>query len=104
MSVQIAGVAWYAEENYDRLRKLFKDGAKLPETYAEWLERAEQAIKQIEGGGAVKALKVNIDPDEFPAWCRANGHDVDSRGRIAFANRKAYEAATRPDADTDSVN
>jgi hypothetical protein len=33
------GIAWYRQEEYARLKKLFKDGRKLPDTFAVWHKR-----------------------------------------------------------------
>jgi hypothetical protein len=34
------GIAWYRQEEYARLKKLFKDGRKLPDTFAVWHKKA----------------------------------------------------------------
>lgn len=104
MKVQVVGIPWYEEQHYARLRQLFKDGANLPETFAGWLKSAEKAVDEIKRKGGITVLKVNIDPDEFPAWCGAHGHDVDARARLAFANRKAYEFASTRQDESDSVH
>jgi hypothetical protein len=31
---------------------------------------------------------MNIKPGELAAWCKANGHAIDSSGRTAYANFK----------------
>lgn len=78
-----AGIVWYKEDQYDELRKLFKDGDDLPPTFSAWLARAGQDIEDA-GRKGLTVKKVIVDLVEFPAWCRATGHDVDNKGRTAY--------------------
>ena len=77
MKPQAIGIPWYKEEDYERLRAMFEDGDKLHDSYAGWLQAAENGVKQLEGGG-MRVVKVQTDPDEFAAWCRAHGQKLDS--------------------------
>lgn len=87
--IQAIGVAWYKESDYDRCKALFTDGHKLPLSFLQWKDQAEQIRKRCIREGKV-VVQAYIDPDTFPAWCAANGHDIDARGRMAFANAEAY--------------
>lgn len=90
----IVGMAWYKPENFDRLRAMFEDGQKLPRTYPEWLAQAESGRKVLESAGK-RVIRVDIDPDQFPEWCRLNGHNLNARARIAYANIKVREGIKR---------
>lgn len=82
------GVPWYREEDYERLKEIFEDGHKLPATFDKWLFNAEKVIQTIKESGQI-AVKAHIDPDDFVVWCRRNSLNIDSRGRMAFANAAA---------------
>lgn len=87
--VQAFGMAWYLESDYEALRAMFIDGHKLPATFLQWQDQAEQARKRYLRQGHI-VVKAHIDPATFPAWCAANGCDVDATGRIKFANAEAH--------------
>ena len=93
MQVQVVGMAWYKPENFERLRSIFDDGHKLHNTYSEWLFDAEKTRNSIEMQG-IRVICVDIDPDEFPKWCRANGKNIDAKARVDFANIAARKVAT----------
>lgn len=92
-AVQAVGMAWYKREHFDRLRAMFKDGHKLHRTYDEWLRAAETGRKASEVKG-VRVVCVDIDPDDFPKWCKAQGMDLDASARMRYANEIAYKVLT----------
>lgn len=91
-SVKTLGICWYLEGDYDALRALFTDGGKLPRSFLQWQDQVEQLRKRYVRQGYIVA-KAHIDPATFPAWCVANDCDVDSAGRIKFANAAARRIA-----------
>lgn len=86
--VQIIGIAWYREAEYDQVRRLMLDGSKLPRTYGEWSIAAQRAKETAKTAGAVP-VEAYIDPATFVDWCRAHGHQADAQGRMAWANSVA---------------
>jgi hypothetical protein len=84
MSISIVGVAWYKKEDYETLKRLFTDGENLPETYDEWLKKAEGRLDEFRRNGQA-FQKVYIDPDTFPAWCASRGIDIDAKARTRFS-------------------
>ncbi len=80
----LQAMVWYKEEHWDTLMKLFSDSHLLPKNYADWLIRAEEMVKKVEAGGDV-VLKVFIDPETFPAWCKEKGKEMDSNARADLA-------------------
>lgn len=92
MQVQVIGFAWYKEADYQRLKAMFIDGNKLPATFLQWQDQAEQVFKRYFRQGKV-CIKAYIDPDTFPAWCAARGLNIDAKARMEFANTEAYRIA-----------
>lgn len=93
MKIQAVGIAWYeSAESYAACLTIFQDAANLPETYEEWLSKAELLRAEHERAGHV-VVKAIIDPVEFVGWCRANLTSCDQHGRVLFANVKARDKA-----------
>lgn len=86
----IQAMVWYNEEDWERLLGMFTDSHLLPQSYADWLERAEEMVKQVEAAGDI-VMKVFIDPETFPLWCKKKGREMDMNARTDLA----IEVATR---------
>jgi len=86
------GIGWYRPETYAKCLAIFEDRADLPATYSEWLMLAERTEKQVTQQG-LTVVRVDIDPDTFPAWCKANGFTrIGKEARMAYGNLKAAES------------
>jgi hypothetical protein len=84
--IKAMGMAWYHESDYVRLReKLFVDGAKLHPTYSQWLQAATLGFERFKSEGNI-VEKIFIIPDEFSAWCAANGRQLNAEARMRFVN------------------
>jgi uncharacterized membrane protein len=86
--IRAAGISWYHKEDYPRILKMMIDSHVLPSTYSEWKKKAEGQERKWQADG-VTVFRAIIDPDEFPAWCKAHGLNVDAKGRTAFASEFA---------------
>lgn len=86
----IQAMVWYKEEDWETLIKLFSDSHLLPKSYGDWLARAEEMVKTVEGSGDV-VIKVFIDPETFPAWCKEKNREMDSKARADLAIEVATE-------------
>ncbi|MCW2406151.1 hypothetical protein M2336_002780 [Sphingobium sp. B1D7B] len=78
------GVAWYKRADYPRILEIVADPELLPATFDQWQELAEQLERQVARSGG-RLIRVDLNPKKFIAWCAANGHNLDARGRMAFA-------------------
>jgi hypothetical protein len=85
MQIRAVGIPWYRPEDFAALRLLFADGHVLHDTHAEWLKAAEGLEKRIKAQGGI-AERVYVYPNEFTAWCRTNGFDLNAQARTRFAN------------------
>ena len=79
----VVGAYWINEEDYPALLLLFEDGPKMPRTWKEWLKIAEEMERGLKAYGHV-VMRVNIDPNIFPAWCAAHGTSPSREGRKRF--------------------
>jgi hypothetical protein len=88
----ILGIFWYRnEEDFERLRSQSEDGAKPNDSYAEWLTAAEAVVERLkDGASGVKAVRVDVDPDQFLTWCAERGLKINSASRMGFASDKVY--------------
>lgn len=86
----IQAMVWYKEEDWEQLHAMFTDSHLLPQSYDDWLERAEKMVEQVEAAGDV-VIKVFIDPETFPLWCKKKGREMDMNARTDLA----IEVATK---------
>ncbi|MBF0400394.1 MAG: hypothetical protein HQL90_06460 [Magnetococcales bacterium] len=93
-TVQAVGIAWYRREDYQALLAIFSDADKLPSSYDDWLKSAENLLKHLDASGT-RAVKANIDPNDFPVWCRTRNLDIDASARKRFANEVAASVIKR---------
>lgn len=91
----IQAMVWYKEEDWDTLMGLFSDSHLLPKNYSDWLTKAEEMVKKVEGSGDV-VMKVFIDPVTFPAWCQEKGKEMDSHARTELAIEVATQQSFGP--------
>lgn len=87
MKIHTTGLSWYKESQYEDFKKLCEDGYNLPNTYADWLKKAEHLFESLKSQGH-NVIKVEVDINEFRVFCTANGHKFNSAGREAFGNYK----------------
>lgn len=93
MQVKVIGMAWYKPENFARLMAMFEDSNKLHRTYKEWVRDAERRKKEVEVPG-VRVVCVDIDPDQFPEWCKTNGMKLNAEARMKYAAFIAHKVVT----------
>jgi hypothetical protein len=86
MKSMLLGVTWYrGKKDFDRLKAMAKDAEVLPDSYEEWLHGAENVFGQMTLKGFT-VVKVYLDPETFPAWCQANGYEMDGAARSRYGS------------------
>lgn len=88
-------VAWMRKEDWPRWLALDPD---FQPDYEHWLKRMTDAVARLEAEGKL-CETVEVLPDEFLAWCRASGCDVNSQNRSVYAAQilaKRHEARHQP--------
>ena len=86
----VQALVWYKKEHWDTLKEMFTDGDRLPPTFEEWERRAEELKEQVQAAGDA-VIKVYIDPETFPAWCRKKGLPMNSEARSELAIEVAQQ-------------
>jgi hypothetical protein len=85
MKPTAVGITWYRREaDYVRLKAMFTDGEKLPDTYNEWLQEAKKVsdFLTLEGFNVVR---VYLDPKTLSAWCKTQNYEMDATARSLYA-------------------
>ena len=80
----LQAMVWYREEHYAALLALFDDSDLLPQSYGDWLARAEEKKAEVEARGD-QVIKVFIDPETFPEWCAKKNLAKDANARAELA-------------------
>ena len=92
--LNVIGIAWYKDEDtYRRSLKIFTDSENMPASFEDWKALVEKECEFIKGSGNI-AIRAEIDPETFTAWCASRGLEANSRGRIAFVNHVKLEYET----------
>ena len=87
----IIGIAWFKDEDtYRRALAIFIDSVNMPASFEAWKALVEKELGMIQESGNI-ALRADIDPETFLAWCAAHGSRANSQGRIAFVNQVVLE-------------
>ena len=84
MAKKPAVVGFISREDYSEYRALCVDGDAMPSDYKVFLKNYNQELGELRASG-VSPTQMNIKPGELAAWCKANGHAIDSGGRAAYA-------------------
>lgn len=92
MQIQVAGMAWFHEDDYETFRSVLPDRA-WHGTFAEWEAAAQQNLERLENQG-IRTIKAKARSAEFVAWCRRTGRNVDTQALTAYANEAAIREVT----------
>ncbi len=89
--INVVGIAWYKDEAaYRGALDIFTDSENMPASFEDWKALVEKELEIIKDSGNI-AIRADIDPDTFTAWCASRGLEANSRGRIAFVNHVKLE-------------
>lgn len=87
MAKATAVIGFISREDYADFRAICADGDGMPNDYKVYLKTYNEQVGELRASG-VSPTQMNIKPGELAAWCKANGHAIDGRGRTAYANFK----------------
>jgi hypothetical protein len=84
MGTENIGVAWYAREDYTRIREIMDDSHTLPPTYDEWEQGIELMVAREAAPNRI-IHKIYIDPETFSMWCKERNANLNGNARAEFA-------------------
>lgn len=90
--VHATGMVWYREEDYPAILSIMSDAHLLPRTWLQWKDKAEQGEKKQRRLGHT-VFRVILIPDEFTAFCRRDGLNLDAKARTLYAADGARQRA-----------
>jgi hypothetical protein len=82
--VDAVAVIWRNRDEYSRMLETMTDAHKLPRSFDEREERANEAISLITSQGG-KPIRVKTSLDEFVTYCTLRSLKLDAQGRSRFA-------------------
>ena len=100
--VRVVGMVWYRSEDYDAIRRIMADGNIFSTSFLIWRMEAETGEKKLRRNGHT-VVRVFIDPETFPDWCRTRGLNIDAKARTTFADGVAYETVRSSHGETGGV-
>ena len=87
----VIGIAWFKDEaTYRRALAVFSDSENMPASFEDWKALVGKQCELIKSIGNI-AIRADIDPETFIAWCASRGFVPNSQGRIAFVNHVVLE-------------
>ena len=87
----VIGIAWFKDEaTYRRALAIFTDSENMPASFEDWKALVGKQCELIKGSGNI-AIRADIDPEKFTAWCASRGFVANSQGRIAFVKHVVLE-------------
>lgn len=88
MSVKpVTGILWWKPEQWEKAKKISTDSHVFDNSYQEWKEAAEEALKKFRFLG-LKVYKIEIDLDELIKWCKDQKVPLDADARAEFVSIK----------------
>lgn len=86
-SQTVIGLAWYREEEWDRLKAVAADPNHLEDTWSDWRRVVSKGLEELVAEGHLFE-RVDVAVDELVAWCKGEGRPVDSKARAAYVAHK----------------
>lgn len=89
---------WLKRNDYEAIKRLVGKNSNLPDTFDEWLERETERIEHLKTVGEI-AKKVEVNSEDFAAWCTASGTNCNdyTLGAVAVVldSMKGHHSARR---------
>lgn len=80
----IIGVGWYSEDEWTMLKFLADDREALDSTYEHWRVGAERTFRERKKSLGLQLVKVPVDVEMLPRWCRDHGCRLDAQALARF--------------------
>jgi len=87
----MVGVTWYTGKTWTQVKASAADPELFEESFPQWEAMAVSALREFLRSG-VQAVKCQIIPEEFFAWCALNRKVNNAESRAEFVSEKLQAA------------
>ncbi|HEY6096197.1 MAG TPA: hypothetical protein VIU93_14710 [Gallionellaceae bacterium] len=81
----LAGVTWYNAASWAEVKASASDPECFEDSFPAWEKMANLARRELQRSG-VRAVECHIVPQDFFAWCEANGKENNAAARAEFVS------------------
>lgn len=92
----LAGMTWYTAETWAEVKASASDPERFEKSFPQWEAMAVSAIRELQRAG-VRAVKFQIVPEEFFAWCALNCKINNTESRSEFVSEMLTAACAIKD-------
>ena len=86
----VTGILWWKPKQWEKAKQISSDGHVFDDTYQDWQEGAEKALKNFHDLG-IKVYKIEIELDELVKWCKDQKMPFDLKARSKFVSMKVQK-------------
>ena len=86
----VIAIVWYRPEQWQRVGDIATDADELEATYAEWVQVAEEKLKELRSSG-LRVEKVDMDSEKLILWCNERGLENNRQARSRYAAERLSE-------------
>jgi hypothetical protein len=86
----VIAIVWYRPEQWRRVRDIATAADELEMSYPEWLQGAEEKLKQLRDSG-LRVEKVEVDSEKLVLWCNERGLENNGQARSLYAAERLSE-------------
>jgi hypothetical protein len=86
----VVAIVWYRPEQWQRVRDIAADSDEFEDSYAEWLQLAEEKAKELKRRG-LRVEKVDVDSEKLILWCNERGLENNGQARSRYAAERLSE-------------
>lgn len=83
--LHVAGVTWYTEENWLRVKASALDPERFEATYTEWNAMATEAFANLQRTG-INVVKFSVRFDQLLPWCLLHNKPNNASSRAEFVS------------------
>src|SRR2546423_11172366 len=86
----VIAIVWYRPEQWRRVRDIATDADEFETSYPEWLQGAEEKLKQLRDSG-LRVEKVEVDSEKLVLWCNERSLENNGQARSLYAAERLSE-------------
>src|SRR5687767_7882637 len=83
LDTMVVGIAWYRPKQWQRVREISADADDLHDSYLEWLQSAEETLKELRSRG-LRVEKVDVHSEELILWCNERDLEINGEARSRY--------------------